>query len=128
MRRGIDMNSDLFYPYLAGFIDGDGCFQLTKHKNPKVKRGFSWEPLLSIGQCSKPFLELLKEQIGFGIIVDQHPKYQLQFTSGHLRKLIPKIIPYLRRKCDQAEVLSQAWFCKLIGWCLFPLKRFSQNI
>ena len=97
-----------FYAYLAGFIDADGCFQLIKHKNGRVKRGFGWQPLLMIGQAHKPFLLWLHKKIGFGNFVDRNPNYQLWFSSGHLRKLLPHILPYLRRKKKEAELLMEA--------------------
>ena len=97
-----------FYAYLAGFLDGEGCFQLAKHKNPRVRRGFGWMPQLSIGQTNKPYMLWLHKKIGYGCFVDRNPNYHLIFTSGHLRKLLPHILPYLKRKKEEAELLTIA--------------------
>jgi len=97
-----------FYAYLAGFIDADGCFQIHKHKNKKCKRGFHWQPVISIAQADRDFLEWLKEKIGFGMIIDQYPNFRLDFSSGHIRKLLPNILPYLRKKKTQALLITKA--------------------
>lgn len=105
--KWVNKVNEQFYAYLAGFLDGDGCFGLIKHKNPRVKRGFSWYPHLSIGQISKEYLEWLKDKIG-GFIINQHPMYILVLTSGYIRPILPKVLPYLRRKKEEAELLSEA--------------------
>lgn len=114
--------SETFFAYLAGLIDGDGCFQFVKHKNLRNKRGYTWDTLLSIGQGNREFLESLRREIGFGMInecgrrrtygmmINQGHRcsYRLQFTSGYVRQLLPRILPFLRRKRKEALLLKEA--------------------
>lgn len=103
-------HTEEFYAYLAGFLDADGCLQLVKHKNPKAKKGFHWQTLMSISQCDKDFIETLRKEIGFGMIIsqDRGKGYRLDFTGGHIGKLLPHLLPYLRRKLEQAKMLLEA--------------------
>lgn len=103
------MNDQQFYAYLAGFLDGEGCFSLVKHKNAQVKRGFHWQPLLSVGQMGKELLKWIRDKIGGGTIsAGQPPMYILVLTSGPIRRILPKILPYLRNKKEEAELLWEA--------------------
>lgn len=97
-----------FFVYFAGFVDGDGCFQLLKHKNDKVKVGYTWDARLDITQWDKPFLTMLKKELGRGSIQGNHPHYVLTLSAGQLYYILPSILPFLRKKRKQAELLYQA--------------------
>ena len=103
---------------MAGLIDGDGCFLLYRHVTKKRSKGYWWEANLTIAQSNKAFLEELIDVIGHGRIGKKKNKvtydtfglipYFLALSPNPCRKVIPLIIPHLRRKKRQAELFSDA--------------------
>ncbi len=98
------------WEWLAGFIDGEGCFimQATNYKDGKESGGFT--PVLSICQKDLALLEYIRDSIGMGFIPPSTIKRgypYLYFTSGKLRKLLQLILPHLRLKRRQAEILLE---------------------
>jgi hypothetical protein len=85
--------------YLAGFIDGEGCFLATVNKATG-----GWQITLAIGQSNIEFLQSLQKEIGFGSIHGKHPHYRLHLYSEQLRNLLPIILPHLRIKKREAEI------------------------
>ena len=99
-----------YYSYLAGLIDGDGCFTLTKNWGEKVR--FHWDMRLQIASVNKKFLEGLKEKINLGTIqVYRKPQgnrrslYAWVFSHNAMCELIPKILCYLKLKRERAKIL-----------------------
>ncbi len=54
--------------YVAGFIDGEGCFELGVSRTNKAKLRYGWRPRVrfSIVQKQKEVLELVQEFFGLG--------------------------------------------------------------
>ena len=110
--------NNVFYAYLAGLIDGEGCFLLFKHSNKKLKKGYHWQSTLTITQNNREFLESIINELGCGYISTMTKKdtfgrrviygYFMSLSGNHLREILPIIIPYLRRKRKQAELLLEA--------------------
>ena len=95
-----------YYAYLAGFIDGEGCFLVHKHKNKRCSLGYSWQISMTITQYNFKFLQEIVKELGYGqLVISRH---FICFSSNHLRVLIPKILPYLRIKKPQAELVLEA--------------------
>jgi len=108
------MSEQTFWAWLAGFMDGDGYFQLTKHKTPHAKNGYQWVPLIAITQKQISVLEFIKNQLGFGYISKCKRKApRLMITQRKARWLLPKVLPHLRVKREKARLLYEA--CKIIG-------------
>lgn len=99
-----------FFAYLAGFFDGDGCFQLVKHKNKHYQRNYFWDAVLDVVQNNKELLEWIRGSVGGNLIHRRKIPYQyhLRFTTKQLSFLLPKIIPFLVNKKDQAMLLFEA--------------------
>ena len=98
-----------FWIWFAGFVDGEGCFQLVKHKVDRVKRGYSWASSLTISQYSEEFLNDLKFKIGFGnVILQEKNDARLSFSAGHLRKILPHFIEYLKVRKQEALYMKEA--------------------
>ena len=98
--------------WIAGFVDGEGCFTLLKHTNKGTVR---WYPRIMITQAHRGILEEIAE------ILDVPPKiygqergrnktvYNLHIQSPRLLEHVcGALIPYLRLKKDQAKFLLQA--------------------
>jgi len=96
-----------FYAYLAGLIDGEGCFLVHKHANKKCSLGYSWQISMTITQNNNAFLQSIINELGYGQLVNSRAHF-IAFSSNYLRKLIPKIAPYLRIKKPQAELVMEA--------------------
>jgi len=96
-----------FYIWLAGFIDGEGCFQLSKHKHNSSKQGFYWMVIISISQSNKQFLYQLKNDVGFGSVAGHAPYAKLNFSINQIDKLLPLILPYLRVKKEEALFMKK---------------------
>jgi len=104
------MNTQEFYAYLAGIFDGEGCFLLHKHKNKKLKIGYSWQISATITQNNPEFLKWIIKKVGYGQYVrgkNSRASF-INFSSNHLRDLVPHVMPYLRIKKPQAELLLEA--------------------
>ena len=112
------MNKDkpLFWPWLAGFIDGDGCFILIKNK---VTGGRIAN--ISISQKNRKILEYIQSQVGFGCVTQNKRTNFLVWSSNQAQKILFHINKHLRLKKKQGELLLQA--CRLSTFCR---KRSSQ--
>lgn len=92
--------------YLAGFIDGEGCFSVSIHPNPNAKFGWLIDPDFTINQHrqSREFLESIRKFLGCGKIYEKSPNKSnvLTLTVYGRRMILEKIIPFL----DAHPVLS----------------------
>jgi hypothetical protein len=85
--------------YLAGFIDGEGCFSVSIHPNPNAKFGWIIDPDFTINQHKKSleFLKSIQKFLGCGKIYEKSPDKSnvLTFTVYSRRTIYEKIIPFL---------------------------------
>lgn len=96
------------WPWFAGFIDGEGCFVLAHTTKT------TWSPNLRIGQQNTIILDYIKASIGSGSIPPssiKHGNPTIVITRTGLERILPKILPFLKVKSIQAQLLLQA--CKL---------------
>jgi len=109
--------------YLAGLIDGEGSITILKAS----AKNELYKPRLDICSIHKPFLEEiagLLETLGVKsfflqerTIPPNHSKAYHLIVAGQRRllKLLPKLLPYLRLKRKQAELV--------IEYCLSRIQR-----
>ena len=92
--------------YLAGFIDGEGCFSVSIHPNPNAKWGWLIDPDFTINQHrqSRELLESIQRFLGCGKIYEKSPNKSnvLTFTVYGRKMILEKIIPFL----DSHPVIS----------------------
>ena len=92
--------------YLAGFIDGEGCFSVSIHPNPNAKFGWIIDPDFTINQHkqSHEFLKSIQEFFGCGKIYEKSPDKSnvLTFTVYSRRTIFEKILPFI----DKHPLLS----------------------
>lgn len=115
------------WAYLAGMIDGEGYLYVLLHSNPsyrrEMKKGYAREFRCFISSGSKDLLEKIQTNIGNIGTITRHKykpetlkdekyrgkhrvdNYTLRFYQGALRKILPKVIPYLILKKEPAEVM-----------------------
>lgn len=94
--------------YIAGLLDGEGCFSIHVHKNGRL-RG-----CLMVGNADKEIIQWLRDSFGgaFAEINPSQPnrKKSYQWTlwkHSTIKEFLLRIIPYLRVKKRQAEILYQ---------------------
>ena len=104
--------TDVECAYLAGLVDGEGCLNFYRTSNRSCTKGYTFVARMAISNCHVETLIGLRERIGFGRVV-QKPKqpgnrkigYNLCFDAREVRLLLPAILPYLRIKRKQAELV-----------------------
>ena len=100
--------------YLAGLIDGDGCFYIGNVKQGKYGNGLQWHSMLKITSCDE-ILILWLENI-FGGQKDSRyrwtskkkftrPVYNWQATGEMLDYILPQVLPFLIIKKQHCEVM-----------------------
>ena len=108
------MNTRISLQYLAGLIDGDGCFEVQKQK-PVYYYG-----RLCIYSCNHKVLKIIQDKFGGNISqrkrIKTHHRIEwvwYYIVNGKNNKLIKNLIPYLIIKKDQAKIILE--LTKLIG-------------
>jgi len=102
--------------YLAGIIDGEGCFYLGHTKQGKYGSGYQWHSFIKITSCDECLIVWLKNV--FGGSKDSRyrytskkkfyrPVYNWQASGKMLDYLLPKIKKYLVIKRKQCEVMMK---------------------
>lgn len=94
------MNDNKDYRWLAGFLDGEGCF-LVVHKSAGY---WSANLRLQVGQKRRAVLDDLAAQFG-GRVYDHHPGGMWHVTGENLYHLLEGVIPFLRVKQKEAEIM-----------------------
>lgn len=100
--------------YLAGLVDGEGCFYIGRTKQGKYGNGYQWHSLLKITSCDERLIVWLENT--FGGSKDSRyrwtskkafcrPVFNWQATGEMLDYLLPKIKPYLIIKKPHCEVM-----------------------
>ena len=88
--------------YVAGFVDGEGCFSVSIHPHPTVRYGRRWliAPCFQVYQHRDhvAILEGLKDLFGCGYIRPKGPKSSVMTYSVYRRSdLETAVIPYFER-------------------------------
>jgi hypothetical protein len=102
--------------YLAGLIDGEGCFYIGHVKQGKYGNGLQWHSMLKITSCDEELIIWL-ENI-FGGSKDSRyrwtskqaftrPVFNWQATGAMLDYLLPIVMPYLIIKKKQCDVMMR---------------------
>lgn len=136
-----DNQSQTHWAYVAGIMDADGCFMISKHKRktnnrsteralafPKTTKNWSYTyaPALKIAMMESEAVHLIEKEMGFGHMhIDGARKNRptskplFHWYLRNWRQAIPfieNLIPYLRVKKDRALHLLS--FCKHLS--LYP--------
>jgi hypothetical protein len=100
--------------YFAGLVDGEGTVSLWRNVNPKNRSGVSYKVTFTIAQANAPFLEDVRTMVANGVVAlsgrnkpHQKVTYALRFNGSQARWILPQIMPYLRIKRRQAEIVME---------------------
>ena len=84
--------------WLSALIDGEGSIGMRKNHSAVHRRGFSWRPLLEIGNTDVNLLEAATSIVGGGTIRRHKPKsercrpyYMVVIGANLLRQVLPEI-------------------------------------
>src|SRR5208283_3186134 len=111
--------SETTLAYLAGMLDGEGCFLLQRHyKRSNVSaRGYEIEPRVFVTNMNLNNLEKLQQMVGLGKIKVRRQKsvgdggiricYDLDFNVGQQRILLPQVMPFLIQKNGRAALVLE---------------------
>jgi LAGLIDADG endonuclease len=87
--------------WIAGFVDGEGCFSCPLFRNAKSRLGWQLQPSFNVvqGQSSRDVLEELVRFFGCGKVYvnrrhDNHREDLCKYYVGRLADLRNVIIPY----------------------------------
>jgi len=97
--------------WLAAIVDCEGCLGLWKKREKHLRRGYRYQPALTITNSSREFLELIKKTVGCGYISRNTKRkdwYQYEMCNNDLRRVLPQIQPFLIVKKKQCELLLEA--------------------
>lgn len=102
------------FAYLAGLIDAECCFHISKYK-PKNRPNYTYKIMLSMNDTKAPIFKWLMERFGGSLAFINRTKYgknhknQLQWRiSGKaLNKILPNIFKYIKHKKPVCEELMK---------------------
>lgn len=88
--------------WVAGFVDGEGCFSVSIHRNPFVRRTRGWQllPVFHVYQHERyrAVLEALIDFFGCGTIRSKGPGSSvLTFAVSRLADLETNVVPVFER-------------------------------
>ena len=139
-----DNQRQTHWAYIAGIMDADGCFMLTKHfrKTPEIrrwntleKRSCTYLPSVKISMIEPEAVFFVKDEMGFGEIrlsgarpsrPNSKPIYQ--WCMRNKKNIIPFIegvMPFLRVKKNRAVFLLN--YCKTVKDCASPYHGLSSE-
>jgi len=109
-----------FIGWIVGFVDGEGCFTVTLHKNPTTSLGYQIMPefVLSQGEKSKSVLYTTMKFFNCGRISvnrrhDNHRENLFRYSVKSQKELLDIIIPFFKEnnlktsKKDDFEKFSE---------------------
>lgn len=108
--------------WVVGFIDGEGCFSVSLHKNPTTKLGWQIMPefVATQGEKSLKALEKLQSYFDCGRIFvnrryDNHKENLYRFCVRSFTDLKDNIVPFFREnKLQTAKQKDFEIFAKII--------------
>jgi len=109
--------------WVVGFIDGEGCFSVSLHKNPTTKLGWQIMPEFVATQGEKSILALEKLQSFFGcgrIFVnrrhDNHNENLYRFCIRSFIDLKDRVVPFFKEhKLQTAKAKDFEIFSTIIS-------------
>lgn len=109
------MNNELNFAYLAGYIDGDGCFYIDTVKAKTGAPRLHYRTILKFASVDVGIMQWLQDFLGihyWGKVVPKSRKHlnyrkvwEANLTGAALDALLPKILPYLRIKKRHCEIM-----------------------
>lgn len=96
------------FNYLAGFVEGEGCFSVSIKPHKQMKFGWVVDPMFSIYQHknNRKILEIFQNELHSGYIVNkQGTPDVLVYIVDNRKTIEEKIIPFF----DKYQLLGTKW-------------------
>ncbi len=98
---GADNQQERLDSYIAGYVDGGGCFAVAVNRNPTCRRGFQLVPEFHVSQNGDraQVLDLIRERFeGRGYIKSNGRKDRaLVYVVRRRSDLLERVIPFFER-------------------------------
>ena len=112
---GADNQQERLNPWwIVGFTDGEGCFSVSRFKNPTCKSGYQtlFEYVVTQGERSRKALEAIQRYFGCGHIYinrryDNHNYNLLRYCVRRQDDLRKKIVPFFQKHWLQSTKREQ---------------------
>jgi intein/homing endonuclease len=111
------MNEEFKFAYLAGYIDGDGCFYIDTVKSKTGKFPVVHRTVLKFASVDISIMEWLNEFLGIHYwekMVSKKRKhlnrrtvYEANVTGECLDRLLARIYPFLRIKKEHCKIMME---------------------
>ncbi len=104
------------FAYLAGIVDGEGCFYFGKVKQGRYGNGTQWHCKLAITSCDECLTIWLNDLFGgnkeqryrwTSKKANYRPVYRWDGSGLMLDFILPKILPYLVIKTEQCLTMIE---------------------
>lgn len=131
------------WAYVAGIMDADGCFMITRHARNNTKWNLSpcHLPCVKINMVEIEAIDFITSDLGFGAYKLDRTRIR-QYKDGkrfgsrpiydwyirnkkELKIFLENIIPHLRVKKDRAQHLLD--YCNHVTDCKYPRKGLSKD-
>jgi hypothetical protein len=111
--------SELDAAWVVGFVDGEGCFSVSVHRNPYVRRTRGWQlvPVFQVYQHvqHRDVLEALIDFFGCGIVRSKGPTSSVMtFSIGGLRVLEQVVVPFFETHPLRVKHADFAAFASIV--------------
>jgi hypothetical protein len=103
--------------YVAGYLDGEGCFSIWYKKRESIrKKGRIFECVIRVGCTDKPIIDWLQSSFGGststmskpGVGFHRSQAWQWALRSKPvMRDFIKHVLPYLRVKKREAQIMLE---------------------
>ena len=94
--------------YIAGLMDGEGCFYIERFKTARSPIGFQYRVIATITMCDKITIEYVCKLTGKNFRIRKLPSgrtaYTIDYRNGIAGELLKAILPFLQNKKEQAEI------------------------
>ena len=82
--------------YIAGYVDGEGCFSVSFSRRSKIKVGWETKPSFAVSQnhYRAEVLYLMQDILQCGNMRRDYSDQTLKFEVRKLDDLLQKVIPY----------------------------------
>jgi len=101
--------------YLAGFVDGEGSFNVSLRRKKDYRRG--WQPVLSFNVSQKDIkmLVLLKQYLGCGIIKQRRRDGLYSYDVTNPKEITEKVLPFfnLYKFLSVSKIVNYSIFKKI---------------
>ena len=121
--------------WAAGFIDGEGCIQISKTQ-ARDREHPTYRPRLDVSQNDREVLVRLREILNENSGIYMHKRqagqtrqpYVLVFDGWHALRAVSKIRPFLIRKDEEADLLLSYPQVARMGAPRGPKKGYSAEV